>query len=641
MSDLVDLPSLLQQFFRSALLAREPARETEAAKAIAAAVETGPAWMSSLGQTVDWLKTDPALWARATDLAAIYLDPRLGTGSAEPLPSRLLLRELVQASPSDAGTFVAAIQDEQALHRLAPILPDLILETDAVLTLLACCASFRSDGESPAAARELTEWATRCSTQAKDIVEHRIASRDNGAAFHVWAVEPLVEGVMRSEAITVEERMAWRDATISALLASPSPRRQSLAAYLSCVAWPEPKPPAAQRHAALLAIASRAPAELLPSALDAVMRDVWTNQEATFETLVKIAELVEEGELSFERMVSCLRKVADVASRGLSTLEGALFPDALRRLLPHLHAIPPTASARDHALDFLLDGIFKRDRGALESFLLAYVRAHAAGFLHLGLSFSEAFPLLTQNVGAGLLGSWLVGWMVDVSDSLRTCGAQWAGTIENVRPNRTSLAELTPTQAHAFVHVALIAPVRGEAVFALVNAIAETRDDVYELVRSAFLDELSLDYPGLTRRWVEQIQSKGDASKASLANLAVELRERQVERDRIRVAHEGAPELYATSPCYGAWMDLHQQILAAQTREAEKSSILAQIVSKVHVARGESMSHSLSREPLPFIYQDFSYEERLRAMLDPIGLQQVRIAHFTAARRLLSLEVAK
>lgn len=641
MSDLVDLPSLLQQFFRCALSDREPARETEAAKAIAAAVETRPGWMSSLGLTVDWLKIDPTLWARATHLAAVYLDPRFGTGSAELLPSRLLLRELLNASPAHAGTFIAAIQDEQALHRLAPILPDLGLEPEAALALLARCASFRSEGESPAAASELAEWAARHAVQAKGIVDHRIAARDNGAAFHVWAIEPLVEGVMRSEAIAVEERMAWREATISSLLVSPNPRRQSLAGYLSCVAWPEPKPAAAQRHAALLAIVSRAPGELLPSALNAVMRDVWTNQEATFETLVKIAELVEEAELSYERTVSCLRKVADVASRGLSTLDGASFPDALRRLLPRLHAIPPTASSRDHALDFLLDGIFKRDRGAFESFLLAYVRAHAAGFLHFGLSFSEAFPLLAQNVGAGLLGSWLVGWMVDVSDSLRTCAAQWAGTIENVHPNRASLADLTPPQAQAFVHVALIGPMRGEAVFALVNAIAETRDDVHELVRSAFLDELSIDYPGLTRRWVEQVQSKGEASKASLAALAVELRERQVQRDRVRDAHEGAPELYGTSPCYGAWMDLHQQILAAQAREAEKSSAFAQLISKVHVARGESMSHSLSREPLPFVYQDFSYEERVRAMLDPVGLHQVRIAHLTAARRLLSLEVAK
>jgi hypothetical protein len=634
MTDVTPVSVQLQQVFVAALTDGRATWET--AKEIAAAITTEAAWVSCLGATVDWLKGDPKLWSRAAHFAAIHLDPRLVPATTDPVPSRLLLRELMRASPNDAAAFIATIQDEQALYRLAPILPDLDLDDAAAVALVDRCASLNPEGESPAAASELSAWAAQSAVQARDIIARRLAAPDGRPLFHIWGIEPLVEGAMKALEVPEEERLAWRQATIATLLASPNPRRKSLAAYLACVAWPDPKPSERERHAAALGIAVQSFGEIIPAVLDAVMRDAWDQQEATFETLSRVVHLLMEAGLSYDVSVRILRKVANIASRGLGTLKSESIPDSISSLLQHVQLIPPTPYARDHTLDLLLDGILKRDRGVVKSFIFAYLRLHARWLLQSGLSFDEAFPLLTHNVGAGVLGTWLVEWMVDQNEALRTVAAAWSGTIENVRPHRAALAALTSEQAHAFIHVALTAQVRGEVVFALLNSVAEAREDVDELVRTTFLDELSVDYPGLTLRWVDETQATGNAAKPSQTALAAELRIRCLMRARLREFHEQVPELYATSPCYSAWWDIEQQINATQARAAEDSSFLAQLASRVHVARGEAMSHSLSREPVSFIPYDFSYEQRVRVMHDRMGLQQTRMRHFDSARELLS-----
>jgi hypothetical protein len=628
-----DISTRLQRFFRMGL---DGTVDRDLARGIASSVTTEADWVSCLRPTVESLKNAPERWSRAALLASVHLDPPLVGGESKAFPSRLLLRGVIAGSSADVAAFLATIEDEQALYRLIPILPELDLDEETAVAVVGRCAAFRNEGESPAGASELTEWARRHAEEAKKIVASRLARRDNEGLFHVWGVEPLVEGVVRAEAIGIDDRLAWRDATIATLLQSPNTRRQGLAVYLSCVAWPEPRRSATERQAPALALARRSPAELLPPLLQAVMRDVWEYQEATFETLEDVVELVVEAGLSFELTVKVLRQVADIASRGLGTLKDSRVPEPIKALLPYLQAIPPTPSARDHMLDFLLDSLFKRDRELVESFLLGYLRVHAPRFVRMALPFNEAFPLLSHSVGAGLLGTWLVNWMVDLDDALRTCAAIWAGTMENVRPSRGALGALTQAQAQAVVHVALTGPVRGETVFALVGAVAETRDDVADLVRTTFLGELATDYPGLTRRWVEEVEAKGTAAKPEHIDLANELRERQLERDRVRAAHEAAPELYATSACQWAWMDVQQQIMAAHAQAAERSSVFAQIVSKVHVVRGEAMSHSFSREPQPFVFKEFSYEERVRRLLDPIALDQALMEHLRAARQLLS-----
>jgi hypothetical protein len=634
MTDVTPASVQLQQVFTAALT--DGGAAWEKAKEITAAITTETAWISCLDATVDWLRSDPRLWSRAAHFAAIHLDPRLVPATTEPFPSRLLLRELVRANPHDAAAFIATIQDEQALYRLAPILSDLELDDAAAIALVTGCASLRPEGESPAAASELSAWAARSAVQAREIVARRLEAQDGHALFHIWGIEPLVEGVVKAPEVPVEERIAWREATIAALLVSPNPRRQSLAAYLACVAWPDPKPSVRERHAAALDIAARSFAETIPAVLAAVIRDVWDHQEPTFDTLARVVQMLGNARLSDDVSVRTLRGVADIAARGLATLKSESVPDSLTSLLPHLRLIPPTRSARDHTLDLLLDGIHKRDRSAVESFIFDYLRIHAARFFHTALSFDDAFPLLTQNVGMGVLGAWLVRWMVDPSDALRSTAAFWAGTIENVRPSGVALAALTSEQAHAFIHVALMAQAPGETVFALMNAVAEAREDVEDLVRSAFLDELSVDYPGLTRRWVEEIKARGHTAKPSQTALAEELRVRSAARNRLRDAREKAPELCAASPCYSAWLDVRQQIAAMQAKAAHEASFLAQLASTVHVARGEAMSDSLSRKPTPFVSKEFSYEERVRVVLDPIGFRQGQMQHLASAQRLLA-----
>jgi hypothetical protein len=634
-----DLPSSLFEFFQAALDKKGVAEHTVEARRIAEAVRLQDGgWPSVIGRVLDWLTADRSLWIRAVQVALTNFDPPNDDVPDSVSLSSLLLSELFHANKVDAMAFIASLS-EQDLHALQRVVPDLALVQDVALALFGRCSSVRGDGQSPALADKMTSWAARNRAQARLLVDSRVAELDRDNPIPVWSVEPLVEGIMRIEGSEVETLLAWRGVVLKLLLESANPRRHGLAAYLACAAWPPNHCAINERHAALLVVVRRSPGELIPAALDAVTRDVWENQDTVFDTLVAIAGMVADGVLHEKHTQQLLRGIASVAARGVATLKDRPLPAATKPLVAFLLAIPP--SPRDHALDHLLSDMWKRDRQMVETFLADYVRIHAIEFIRTSSTFDSVFASLAQAAGAEIVGGWLVQWIIDNDRAVRQCAASWVAGDMEIGLSPTALVALPVEHAKALVHVLLATDLPGESLFATLTTVAEARDDLFELVKATFIEELSTDYPVLTRRWVEQIEQKGASAKASLLELAVELRAKLRVRDGVSEIRRQTPELFASSPCLGIWMELHDDAQAVMQHEAMKRSFFSQLMSTVHIARGEATTHSLTATPTPFLHQEFSYEQSVRSVLDPVGRRMVRSEHLGIVQALLVLAESK
>ncbi len=638
MKEASEISSRLLEFFQMVLGEKSEADQTLEARSIADAVRAdGGGWAAVTGPLIDWLKQDRSLWLRACRVGPDKLEPKEDHASLEPL-SALILSELLRADIVGAVAFITSL-DEPNMYALERVVPDLSLEYDVALALFRQCSRFRGDGQSPALADKLMTWATRNQAQALSLLESRLAEPDGDNPVPIWAVEPIVEAMMQTPGTDPDQLLARRTAVLDQLLASANPRRHGLAAYLSCVAWPPNYCAIEERHAALLAVVRRSPSELISVALDAIARDVWDHQDTVFNTLVTLGEMVSDAVLNANLAHQMLRGLASVAARGVATLKERPLPAATKLLVALLRAVPP--GRRDHNLDHLLAGVWKHAPHLVTEFLDDYVHCHAIDFLRTGIAFDAAFSSVAQQAGRETLGGWLVQWIVDGQADLRHCAASWmAGEMEiGLRP--AALASLSLDRAKALVHVLAATDVPEALLFSALTTAAETRDDLLDLVRAVFVDELAIDYPVATRRWVEATETQTPPAKPSLLAVAAELRAKLSAREEAWKVRQLTSELFAGSPSLGIWMELHNEAQAVMQREAIRTSFLAQLMSTVHIARGEATTHSLATTPMPFHHQEFSYEQAVRAVLDPVGYQMVRAEHLRCAEDLLAIEARR
>jgi hypothetical protein len=375
---------------------------------------------------------------------------------------------------------------------------------------------------------------------------------------------------------------------------------------------------------------------LISVALDAIARDVWDHQDQVFKTLVALAEMINDAVLNANLAHQLLRGVASIAARGVATLKERPLPAATKPLIKLLETIPPAGG--DHHLDHLLAGAWKYAPQAVTEFLDDYVHHHADHFLRTGAAFDVFFSSVAQQAGLEVVGSWLVKWMVDGQETLRHCAASWmAGETEiGLRP--AAVARLSLERAKALVHVLAATDVPESLLFAALTTAAEARDDLLDLVRVVFVNELAIDYPVATRRWVEDTEKRTPAAKASLLAVAAELRTKLRAREEAWKVRRETPELFAGSPSLGIWMEMHNEAQAVMQRQAMRTSFLAQLMSTVHICRGEATTHTLATTPMPFHHQEFSYEQAVRAVLDPVGYHVVRAEHLRCAEELLATE---
>jgi hypothetical protein len=508
----------------------------------------------------------------------------------------------------------------------------MVLDADDLLALLPPLHEQTKDdlmaGEIQLAVRK---WGEVNVGTACLVVEGWVRGDRRVRAIPTEYVQMLAEGVVRATGAA-----EWRDRMIGILSEGTTPDEWGLAARLACFAWPDPNPPASERHRLLLEHIRKMPAVLARHGLDACARDARTHPAAALRTAVEIRALA-GGVVAPDVLALHLAWVARQAALGLRDC-----PDdtaAIVEALPELVATPPVG--RDH-LDGVLWVLATSDEGHVYTFLRHWLTLQATALGAHPPPIDEAMPLLAGVLGGARLAVWLLEWMVDPNPVTRSIAA----ALHQQGPDReiSEMPALTNEQALALAHQLLsLQNLRPASIGILLELIA-----VHEVVRGelgpAFLDELPLQLPGATRvlldaRLGDESRAAHPAARELLEGLRSRIEGLRVTGERQNII----PELNGTMDVEPIWNELFQR----KVREEHEAivgagrSLAALLATRVPIARGaQSRLTAESDEITPFQEIRSEVEYPILPGIDPIGDVLRRRRHLERVAKILDREGA-
>jgi hypothetical protein len=645
MTTTAPLEQRIRGFFEGILEERVPQRDIEASRQIqrdlaatSDSVSVGEP-VDMLRDTIDWLAPHPGRWSQAIAMATVYLDSESKSGRPAVQISNLLLRELIRTNPHGLARFFSSMDDWYTFHALDLLVPSLQLDVTAATELLVRCEEFAPDDMvRPISTSSLVAWSAHNVVVAKLLVDDWLESQQGARRVPLTGLQPLVEGVMRSDAFSEQERLRWRKEVLKRLSDEPDERPRRLSAYLACFAWPVPGPVAQERHAALLTFVRRAPATLAPAAMDALARDAGVHPSEVLRTLGALIRLLSEARPEPGQRFALMQNIAHVTWRALSSKkDGGPALEGLDPIFEELMAFPPIEVSKGRSFDRLVSELIKIDRGLAESFLFPWLRAHARALLARGTSFDAIFPHLPHSgINNGILGEWLVVWLTDRDSSLRTYGARCVSDAKLFRPSMDVIRGLATSVALGLVYMLLGGSLLGAKLVSLLAQLTEERPDILPAVRAAMLEELALDYPEACRRWAEHIHLRTPAPPPHIERLAKELSAVLEEASRVVATKAQIPELLATLPMRKPWHEAESLRFERSYRAAAAESIASQIAMTVPIARGEgTLNSGPGAGKVAFSHHEFQVELPAREFADPVGFHLARAAHLERAAELL------
>lgn len=297
----------------------------------------------------------------------------------------------------------------------------------------------------------------------------------------------------------------------------------------------------------------------------------------------------------------------------------------------------------DYSLSQLLSPESVHVEPVLE-FLEAWVCAHLGSTIGKR-EFADRFDACAQALRSHppLLARVFTRWML--ADGHATANAA-AGLVTDMRANdgmaiefdRAALETATEADLVYLVKRILGFLLESKQMISLTLSLLDLRNAkgrVFPLLRWMLYEEVGYDYPGATsvalkKRAAQELDADVRELLSSIAA--------QLEADMS--ALEALPRLRELRVPMALRRDLakaRSKAMQSSMREAEKQSVFAQLVTRVHIKAGEtSFQHDGESwtEPMRFASHSVSFEMPRREVLDPVGNAYRRLQLRTAKRDL-------
>lgn len=557
------------------------------------------------------------LWRReigSTDMASGRL-----LAAVHPSTSVLRLATAHITCPTDAF---------DALHLVEAALP--YLEAVELPDVIALC-----DAERPHTVNDLAggvfyhalmRWFGRKPAAARDMVEMLLAqpcqARGNllSVAWMAWftsdqqtSVSRLLEADTRSDLAELHELTCW---IASRMLAEPA---------LSAVLAPALEAHVLRRISGEDAVQRRAGLHAASAVL---------HLRRTFDAALR------------ERIVAGDQDAAGYIAQALShndaeLLQAGIFFEWLPLCVGLDEGFERVLGGLDHSLSRLL----RPDSTHVEpvfQFLEAWVRAHL-GSPGGKREFANRFDACTRALLSQppLLSRLFTRWMLaDGQATANAAAGIVAATSDDdhmvIEFDRAVLDTATETDLLYLTKRMLGFLLEPKQMLSLALSLLELRDAkvrVFALLRWTLYEQLGYDYPGTT---TETLQSRAkmetDADvKELLGSIVVRLEADMAALQALpRLREFGVPMALRRDFAKG-----RAKVMQRSIREAQKQSVLAQLVTQIHIKAGETsfQHHGESwTEPMHYSSHSVSFEMPRREVLDPVGNAYRRLQLRTTKR---------
>lgn len=283
-------------------------------------------------------------------------------------------------------------------------------------------------------------------------------------------------------------------------------------------------------------------------------------------------------------------------------------------------------------LDHSLSRLLRANSAHVEpviSFLETWIQAHLAEKTG-NREFLQRFDACTHVLLSQpeLLSCVFTRWMLSDDKTLASAAASIVMTTptrgqSTIAFDPSLLEAASEGELRYLIRRVLGFLIEADQMLSLTLSLLRLRDAkarVLPLLRWALHEEIGYDYPGTTCTvlWARSVQEEDEEIKVLLVDIATQL-------EAAMAALEALPrlrELKVPRSLRRDFAKARDKVMEHSAREAQKRSVLAQLVSQVHIKAGETCFQYLGEsftEPMGFASHSVSFELPRREVLDPVG----------------------
>jgi hypothetical protein len=369
------------------------------------------------------------------DFISIHIDG--GKSQASSL-TQLLVLELPRHRKALRVPFFQTAE-ERTLLTVDRVLPEIDLDVDEGLAIIARFASGARDPMVPVYSEGLLEWARLHTETARAVVDAWLSGEARTRNLPPRALGAIAEGATKGTG-----GLAWRRHVLARLGTRADEESWALAVFLACFAWQEAPPPPEERHIALLDQVKRCPRRLIGAGIAALHREAHACPQEAFDKIFRLVELLDPQTLPrVEALVVATRAISAFATALETAHKQSLHIDAPERavslalLVPPIFSTPPglvVPTDPMQGLDYFLYHMYPVDPRCVFKLISEWMLRYGGNLAASQRDLSRIFPMLTHRVGEDVVGAWTVEWLCADKPDLRHLAATMlrarAGTKE-------------------------------------------------------------------------------------------------------------------------------------------------------------------------------------------------------------------
>ncbi|MGK3998509.1 hypothetical protein [Sorangium sp. So ce1024] len=593
-----------------------------------------------LREAVEQISQPAEFWARAVDFVSIHIDEIGGKAASI---TQLLVLELLRHRKTLRVPFFQTVED-RILFNVDRILPEIDLDVDECLAVIARCASGARDPIVPFYSEGLLEWARLHTETARAVVEAWLSgeARTNN-------LPPRVLGAITEGATKGTGGLEWKQEVLARLGTRPDEESWALAVFLACFAWQEAPPPPEERHIALQSQVTRCPRRLIGAGIAALHREAHTCPQEAFDRIFRLVELLDPQTLPWvETLIVATRAIGAFATALDTAQKQSLRIDAPERavslalLIPPIFSTPPGLVVPTdplQGLDYFLYHLYPVDPRCVFNFISEWVLQYGGPLAASQRDLSQIFPMLTHHVGPDVVGAWTIEWLCADKPDLRHWAAIMLTYVEAPNLPIECLQALSERKIKVLTHeiLAFGHNMRAVSLVRTLFHLLEVKPTLEPFFTEVFVDEIAQMYPGTCRDELEQRRALPKRTvKPSTIATEQALHKHLQERDSRLERRLAVPEFRATSPSRLEWFLWQQQVQRELQRHGANSSPLMRFALQMVIARGEgSTTGTTSPSGIKFKRFHFSAELAGDAIIDRPGAALRRLDHWQKAASLL------
>lgn len=467
--------------------------------------------------------------------------------------------------------------------------------------------------------RAVKLWGTRHPGIARDLVDAWANGEPSSRPVADVMVQMLAEGYIDA---TPEGWEHWRNRLTARLYEGRRPNEWAMAVRIAAFGWPDPLPPADERHEELLEALRSRPTLLAGPGLDVCIRDARAHPVTSARTAIAILEILPQEDLWHPDIVGRLAHLAQQAAFG------AEDQDSVRDLiclLPWLRLLPAT-HWRGSGADQLLEDLYRAGQSmAVTRFMGDWLELHAHELQASHVAFREVFALL---VGIGERDT--LSMLLELLADQRPPVYQQAGRFIQAERSEPDLdlaviSAYSATKCAVLIYRLLALQLADRTSLLLALGLVEARPEVVDEVGDALRKWLPRETPGYARELAEQRLERSKLP-TELGELLQHVVAELDRRETLLPIMAECGFLRGTRPTGARWVALINEQVREKESEYRESgrSLMSILAMRIPIARGGSSVMPSSDATTDFQEISVEIEGSSWEAVDPLGRARAR-----------------